>query len=122
MNESYADFAQKLGALGVKYIDDKKVVTQLQRLYWFTIEFGLITYQGKNLIYGAGIISSSGETDHVMNDGVEVRPYDIFDIIEQDFITSEIQTKYFALNDFDELFTSIENLEKVLNDVNQPAC
>ncbi|HET8865059.1 MAG TPA: phenylalanine 4-monooxygenase [Gracilimonas sp.] len=114
MNESYADFAQKLGALGVKYIDNKKIVTQLQRLYWFTIEFGLIKEQNSTLIYGAGIISSSGETDHVMNDNVEVKPYDIFDVIEQDFITSEIQTKYYELESFDQLFRSIENLEESL--------
>lgn len=114
MNESYADFAQKLGALGVKYIDDKTIITQLQRLYWFTIEFGLINHKDETLIYGAGIISSSGETDHVMNDDVDVRPYDIFEIIEQDFITSEIQTRYFALEDFDQLFRSIENLEASL--------
>jgi len=119
MNESYADFAQKLGALGVKHIDNKKVVTMLQRLYWFTIEFGLIEYQNETLIYGAGIISSSGETDHVMNDGVEVKDYNIFEITEQDFITSEIQTKYFSLSSFDQLFTSIENLEKVLAEANQ---
>lgn len=114
MNEAYADFAQKLGVLGVKYINDKKIVTQLQRLYWFTIEFGLINHLDETLIYGAGIISSSGETDHVMNDEVEVRPYDIFDIIEQDFITSEIQTRYYALESFDQLFRSIENLETSL--------
>ena len=120
MHEPYADFAQKLGALGVKYIHDKKVVTQLQRLYWFTIEFGLILHENKNMIYGAGIISSSGETDHVMNDNVEILPYDIFKIIEQDFITSEIQTRYFSLNNFEQLFRSIENLEKVLSEVNQP--
>jgi len=114
MNESYANFVQKLGVLGVKYIDNKKIVTQLQRLYWFTIEFGLIKEKNSTLIYGAGIISSSGETDHVINDDVEVKEYDIFDIIEQDFITSEIQTKYYALDDFDQLYRSIENLEKSL--------
>lgn len=119
MNESYADFAQKLGALGVKYIADKKVVTQLQRLYWFTIEFGVIREADMDThqIYGAGIISSSGETDHVMYDEVDIQPYDIFKIIEQDFITSEIQTRYFAISDFDQLFSSIEHLERTLVDL-----
>jgi|AntRauTorckE6833_2_1112554.scaffolds.fasta_scaffold00344_4 phenylalanine-4-hydroxylase len=121
MNESYADFAQKLGALGVKYIDNKKIVTQLQRLYWFTIEFGLIKEKDTTMIYGAGIISSSGETDHVMNDDVEIKPYDIFDLIEQDFITSKIQTKYYELEDFDQLFRSIENLENSLLEQSEPA-
>lgn len=117
MNEAYADFAQKLGVLGVKHINNKEIVTQLQRLYWFTIEFGLIEHASETMIYGAGIISSSGETDHVMNDGVEVRDYNIFDIIEQDYITSEIQTKYFSLKNFEQLYTSIEELDKMLSDV-----
>ncbi|MFN1834314.1 phenylalanine 4-monooxygenase [Balneola sp. MJW-20] len=114
MNEAYADFVQKLGALGVKFIDDPKIVKQLQRLYWFTIEFGLIKEQNKSLIYGAGIISSSGETDHVMNDNISIKEYNIYDIIEQDFITSEIQTLYFEINDFEQLFSSIEGLEESL--------
>ncbi|MDR9415267.1 MAG: phenylalanine-4-hydroxylase [Gracilimonas sp.] len=118
MNEPYAEFAQKLGALGVRYIKNKNIITQLQRLYWFTIEFGLIQNQDKHMIYGAGIISSSGETDHVMHDHVDIRPYNIFDIIKQDFITSEIQTRYFSLDNFTQLYTSIEQLEKMLHEAN----
>lgn len=114
MNEAYADFAQKLGALGVKFIDDPKIVKQLQRLYWFTIEFGVIKEADETLIYGAGIISSSGETDHVMNDDVTIKPFDIYEVIEQDFITSEIQTLYFEITGFEQLFSSIEGLEERL--------
>lgn len=114
MNEAYADFVQKMGALGVRFIDNETVVKQLQRLYWFTIEFGLIKNGDKNMIYGAGIISSSGETDHVMNDEITIHEYNLEQIINTDFITSEIQTQYFAIESFEQLFSSIEEYEATL--------
>ncbi|MEO1021114.1 MAG: phenylalanine 4-monooxygenase [Bacteroidota bacterium] len=114
MNTDYANFAQKMGAIGVQFIDHPVIVKQLQRLYWFTIEFGLIQHTEGTRIYGAGIISSSGETDHVMNDNVTVHPFDIFKVIETDFITSEIQTQYYEIESFEQLFTSIEELEEHL--------
>lgn len=114
MNEAYADFVQKMGALGVRFIDNETVVKQLQRLYWFTIEFGLIKNGDKNMIYGAGIISSSGETDHVMNDEITIHDYNLEQIINTDFITSEIQTQYFAIESFEQLFSSIEEYEATL--------
>ena len=114
MNEAYADFVQKMGALGVRFIDNETVVKQLQRLYWFTIEFGLIKNGDKNMIYGAGIISSSGETDHVMNDEITIHEYNLEQIINTDFITSEIQTQYFAIESFEQLFNSIEEYEATL--------
>ena len=54
MDQSYANFAQKMGALGVKHASNEEVLLQLQRIYWFTIEFGLIEQNGIKL-YGAGI-------------------------------------------------------------------
>lgn len=112
MNKDFTNFAKKMGDLGVEHKDDQEVVLQLQRLYWFTIEFGLIQYEGETKLYGAGIMSSSGESDHIFNDdGVEIRPFDIFSIIEQPFITSEIQWIYYQIDSFKQLFDSINALE-----------
>ncbi len=41
-NKDYTDFFHQIGVLAMKYIDDDKVILKLQRLYWFTIEFGLV--------------------------------------------------------------------------------
>ena len=89
MNKDYADFAQKMGELGVKHSGDEQIVKELQRIYWFTVEFGLVKEQGTK-IYGAGIISSFGETNFVYTDEPEIISFKLEDVIATDFCNSEI--------------------------------
>ena len=112
MNEVYAEFVYRFGLLGLKHMHHPHKLVQLQRLYWFTIEFGL--FDQINSIYGAGIISSFGETNHIWNDKVEVIPYSIERVMNQHFINSEIQPFYFAISNFEELYHSIDEAEKIL--------
>ena len=116
MNPAYAKFVQKFGEMGVKYGHDKTVEKQLQRLYWFTIEFGLMKMGDKTKIYGAGILSSSGESKHIFEDDIEVVPYDVEKILNNDFITSEIQTRYYEIESFEQLFKSVGELEEKLQE------
>lgn len=116
MNKEYADFVQQFGKLGVKYGHNKVVEKQLQRLYWFTIEFGLIKHQEKNSIYGAGILSSSGESNHIFNDEINVSPYNVDKILNNDFITSEIQTQYYEIESLEQLYLSLGKLEESLKE------
>lgn len=116
MNPDYARFVQKFGEMGVRYGHDKTVEKQLQRLYWFTIEFGLIKQQDLTRIYGAGILSSSGESDHIFEDDISVSPYDVEKILNNDFVTSEIQTQYYEIESFEQLFESVGELEKNLKE------
>ncbi len=112
MDENYADYVQKVGELGIKYRNNPLIIRQLQRLYWFTIEFGLVnTHSKENFIYGAGILSSYGETNHVFHDEINIYPYDIITIMDQEFTTSEIQTQYFEIEGFEQLFASLEKVE-----------
>lgn len=113
MNEAYANYAQKLGELGVRFADSPEIITQLQRLYWFTIEFGLIKENGASKIYGAGIASSSGEIKHIYNNpDVEVLPFDIEQVMQNDFIISEVQMRYYEIESFEQLFATVNELEK----------
>jgi len=116
MNSDYAKFVQKFGEMGVKYGHDKTVEKQLQRLYWFTIEFGLMSQKDRTQIYGAGILSSSGESKHIFEEDIEVIPYDVQKILNNDFITSEIQTRYYEIESFEQLFDSVGELEKSLKE------
>ena len=99
----FAQFMKDFGDLGVEFIDDEEVVVQLQRLYWFTIEFGLI-YENGPKVYGAGICSSFGETIHSLSANVEVVPFSLEQVINTEFKTDVVQTLYFELESFDQLF------------------
>ncbi|HEX8381041.1 MAG TPA: phenylalanine 4-monooxygenase, partial [Allosphingosinicella sp.] len=59
----FADFMQRLGEEGLKAVELGKVA-EFSRLYWFTVEFGLARENGKLKIYGAGILSSFGESHY----------------------------------------------------------
>lgn len=113
LNPSFANFTQKLGDLGVQFKDSPTTLLSLQRLYWFTIEFGLIKEQDQVKSYGAGIMSSFGETNHIQNDSIQIEPYLIPEIIAQEFVTNEIQNKYRIIESFDQLFQSIPQLEQI---------
>lgn len=113
MNKDYAAFAQKMGELGVKYSQDEQIVKELQRIYWFTVEFGLVKEQGTK-IYGAGIISSFGETNFVYTDEPEIIPFSLEEVIATDFCNSEIQTKYFLLESMDNLYDVFHQYEVLL--------
>ena len=81
---------------------------QLQRIYWFTIEFGLMRENGELKIYGAGIASSYGESKHIFDEEVQTMPYNIKEVIETDFDSDHIQNQYFIIDSFEELFLSLE--------------
>lgn len=112
-DKKFASFMQQFGELGVEHIDNKELVIQLQRLYWFTIEFGLIEQDGRK-VFGAGICSSFGETRHCMGENIEVFPFDLNQVIHTEFRTDVIQTRYFQLQGFDQLFEEFQNFKMQL--------
>lgn len=112
-NKEYTDFFQKMGQRALKVIHDPAKVTMLQRLYWFTIEFGLIRSNGQTKIYGAGIISSKGETAHAMSKESTKLEYDAVKIMNKEFRTDTIQDTYYIIDSFEQLsasFTVIDDL------------
>lgn len=109
----FSSFMQKFGKLGVQHAGKKEVILQLQRLYWFTIEFGVIREE-KIRSYGAGIMSSFGEANHIEAGNVAFSPFSLEEIIETDFRTDVVQQKYFVLESFDQLFDSIQKFDKRL--------
>ena len=110
MNEDYSNFTQEIGRLGIKHWDDEDIVKQLQRLYWYTIEFGLIREGNKTMIYGAGIISSKAETDHVYDEGVRHIPYDLQECLNRDFVIPEVQVDYYLIDSFSQLYSTLSKL------------
>lgn len=108
MDPSYADFMQRFGEIGVALGDDEEAVLGLQRLYWFTIEFGLIKESGSPKIYGAGIISSYGEVNHSLQQAPYSHDFDLEKIFKHKFRNDEIQNEYYILNSLQELTESFD--------------
>jgi phenylalanine-4-hydroxylase len=77
--------------------------TWLERLHWFTIEFGLIRQAEGLRIFGAGIISSKNEVTHALSDSVDVRDFSMDAVINQDYEVWHLQPLLFALESFEQL-------------------
>jgi phenylalanine-4-hydroxylase len=77
--------------------------THLERLHWFTIEFGLIRQPEGMRVFGAGIMSSKNEVVHALSQEVEVIDFSLEKVIEQDYEVWHLQPRLFALDSFDQL-------------------
>ncbi len=113
-NQYYVDFFKGISDIALKHIDNPRAIELLGRIYWFTIEFGLIREQDELKIYGAGIISSMGETKQCLSPDVLHLDFDILTVFNTDFRTDILQEKYFIINSFEQLCTSLPEVESCL--------
>ena len=99
----YADHLQAYGdgALKAKRLGG---LDWLARLYWFTIEFGLIRENGQIKAYGAGVLSSPKELLYALESSVPQRlPFDVMTSMRTAFLIDDVQTTYFVLTSFQQL-------------------
>jgi phenylalanine-4-hydroxylase len=114
-NPVFCDFFHQIGVIGSRYLDHPKIVEMIGRVYWFTIEFGLIRSGNELKIYGAGILSSIGETKYSLSNGPEHLPFDMEVIMNTDFDNTKIQEKYFIIESFEQLMNSSPQMERICN-------
>ena len=115
MDPKYALFMQKLGELGMRFKDNSDVIALLERFYWYTVEFGLVSSDDTNKIYGAGIISSFQETNSIYESQTVIHAYDLEDVLDHTFVKDTLQAMYYALDSSVEtLYTSFKKLEDAI--------
>src|SRR5205814_8915802 len=85
-------------------------VLVLKRFSWFSIEFGLIEEEGATKIFGAGILSSTGEIPFSLSDDVKHRPFVTDDVIATDYDPSRMQDLLFIIPSLPFLRREIEQL------------
>lgn len=105
----FADFLQRFGALAASARTPDET-TQMARLFWFTVEFGLIRERGQVRIYGSGLISSHGDAANALGPAVERRPFALDAVINQPFEIDRFQDVLFVVEHFDQLFAAVETL------------
>ncbi|USZ15189.1 phenylalanine 4-monooxygenase [Moraxella sp. FZFQ2102] len=99
---AFAKFTHTYGKLGLK--SDKATRVFLARLYWFTMEFGLIDTTEGLRIYGGGILSSPAETEYALSGKPEYRPFNLNDILRTPYRIDKIQPIYYVIESPDVLF------------------
>jgi phenylalanine-4-hydroxylase len=100
----FADHMQEYGKGGLK-AHRLRAGEQLSRLYWYTIEFGLIRQRNGLRAYGAGILSSPGELRYAVESDEPRRvPLDIECVMRTRYKIDSFQQVYFVIESFRELF------------------
>lgn len=105
------NYLYNLAGLANKYITNATIIEAIARLYWYTIEFGLVREKGALKIYGAGILSSVAETVYCFSDKPELISFDMETIIDTPYIKDDFQQQYFVLNSFADLNDAVGLLE-----------
>lgn len=117
-NRVFADFLQTYGRAAL-LCEDEHHIQRLGRLFWFTVEFGLIREEGQVKIYGSGLVSSHGESAYSLEGQwekkgqsaepcserpvAEWRPFDLDRVCETDFEIDHFQPIYYVLESFEQL-------------------
>ena len=102
-DRTYADHLYEYGKGGLKAMR-LDAVKMLARLYWFTIEFGLMKTSAGVRAYGAGLLSSGGELAYCVDDPRPQRlPFDLERIMRTDYQIDRFQERYFVIDSFEQL-------------------
>jgi phenylalanine-4-hydroxylase len=109
-----ADFMQAMGAEGLAALAAGSL-HRLARLYWYSVEFGLARENGETRIYGAGLLSSFGESHFSLESDVPRRGrFDIEQVLRTRYCPSAFQKRYFIIDSFADLL-------RLLTDADLPA-
>jgi phenylalanine-4-hydroxylase len=102
-NPVFADYMQAYGQGGLRamHLD---AIHRLARLYWYTVEFGLVRDGGKLRLYGAGIVSSYGESIYALGDPKPNRlGFDLRRVMRTKYRIDDYQDNYFVIDSFEDL-------------------
>lgn len=99
-------FSEHVGALAKRA--DAQQLQELERLYWFSLEFGLIQEDKDVKAFGAGLLSSSGELQHAFSNKVTWKPFTVDEVIRTPYDFSHMQSTYFIIPSFAALRKMIE--------------
>jgi phenylalanine-4-hydroxylase len=103
-NPRFCSFFQHFGEIGCRAFDSgHPAMVWLPRIYWYTVEFGLIREPEGLRIYGAGILSSPDEVLHSLSDRTTRLPFDIDTISASPYDIWHMQQQLYVIDSFDQL-------------------
>ncbi len=115
LDPTIADFLELYGKAGARAMA-MDALDMLARIYWYTIEFGLVRESADGLgrlkVFGAGIISSSGETRFSLEDPEVLRlPFDAVRVMRTGYMIDAFQKTYFVLESLPQLIEDLVGLD-----------
>jgi phenylalanine-4-hydroxylase len=109
----FADFLQHYGKVCAA-LTSPEDLERMGRLFWFTVEFGVVREHGKVKVYGSGLISSHGECTHVVNGGAEIRDFNLDAVLNTKVNVSEMQPVLYAIESYEQIYEATREAESRL--------
>lgn len=106
-------FSQLMGE-AAKVANDEQI-KQLERLYWFTLEYGMIEENGNPKAFGAGLLAGIEDMDRAFAGDVPIKPFILDEVINQDYNYSFHQTEFFIIPSFEFLKEETQKLLERFN-------
>lgn len=103
----FSEYLNGLSEIALEFIESETAVELMARIYWYTVEFGLIKEDGEVKIYGAGILSSPGESKFSVSDEATHIPFDVDEVLKTPYIKDKFQAQYFVIDSYKQLFNSL---------------
>ena len=114
-NQAFCDFLEALSQIALHYIESEEAIAMISRLYWYTVEFGLIQEENQPRIYGGGILSSVGETTYSLFSNEPKRvPYEVETVLKTPYVIDHFQRQYFVITSYEQLYQSVPKIEATL--------
>jgi phenylalanine-4-hydroxylase len=108
----FADFLERYGRVCAA-VQDPNVLEKLGRLFWYTVEFGLIREGDKIKVYGSGLISSHGECRNVMSGNCAIHDFSLDEVLQTPVKVDELHKLLFAVEGFDQIYEAMHEAEQL---------
>jgi len=86
---------------------DETLLEKLGRLFWYTVEFGVIRQGGEVKVYGSGIISSHGECRNVISGHCAIRDFSLDEVLQTPVKVDELHKLLFAVESFEQIYDAM---------------
>lgn len=106
----FADFLERFGAVAAEARTHEET-ERMARLFWFTVEFGLVRENGEIKAFGSGLISSHGDCANALSPACEKRPFSLEAVMDQPFEIDHLQNVLFVIDSWSQLFDAVARAE-----------
>ena len=106
----FGDFLADYGQLCAG-IESEAILERIGRLFWYTVEFGLIRQHGRVKVYGSGLISSNAECTNVLEGHCEVLDFTLDAVLNAPVHVDQMHTVLFAIESFDQIYEALNQVK-----------
>jgi phenylalanine-4-hydroxylase len=107
----FADFLERYGRVCAT-TSDPAVLEKLGRIFWYTVEFGVIRQHNEIKVYGSGLISSNAERRNVIDGNCVIRDFSLDEVLNTPVIVNELHSLLFAVDSFDQIYEAMHEAER----------